>query len=323
MSDITLSKLAEEWLNVVETSVKQSTFAKYVSSINTHILPVFGSKPVSKITPSEINRFVSNKLTQGRIDGSGGLSAKTVYDMFVVFYSILNFGQSHYDVKNAAMNILRPKKKRKEVRVLSQDECAKLEHFTSHTRDIKKVGILLCLYSGLRIGEICALKWGNIHLDKHIIFVDSTLQRIQETDENAKSRTRVVIDTPKSLSSIREIPIPEFLAHRLYTFSKNVTKKMFFLTHDENHFIEPRVYQSWFQKYLRACNIDSINFHALRHTFATHCVEVGFDIKTLSEILGHSDVGITLGLYVHPSLKRKREQMELLQPIERRDVSRY
>ena len=177
-------------------------------------------------------------------------------------------------------------------------------------------GIYLCLYTGLRIGEICALKWENIDLNNNIIKIQKTLIRVKN-DRTSKKKTKLILDDPKSVSSIRSIPIPMFIIPILKKLKKN--EECFFLT-GKNTFIEPRCYLNHYKKILASIredksNFREYNFHALRHTFATRCIENGFDPKTLSEILGHSSVKITLERYVHPSFDIKVKMMNHLKPI--------
>lgn len=174
---------------------------------------------------------------------------------------------------------------------------------------IKNAGIMLSLFTGLRLGEVCALKWSNIDLENSILYITTTMQRVQNLSIEGP-KTKVYVSEPKSACSIREIPIPDMLLRLLANFSNNGS--CYFLTGSSEKFIEPRNLQYHFKTVLKKALIFDMNFHALRHTFATRCIEVGVDIKTLSEILGHANVNITLNRYVHPSLEEKRLNMEKL-----------
>ncbi len=175
--------------------------------------------------------------------------------------------------------------------------------------DSTKLGFYLCLSTGLRIGELCALRWKNIDIQQKILRVTSTIKRIKTSDMHSTTKTELMITAPKSLSSIRDIPLPEKLAEMLLSFKQADEK---FLLSGSNEPVEPRTMQYRFNKYAEKLKLSYSNPHVLRHTFATHCIELGFDIKTLSEILGHSNVEITLNRYVHSSEERKRLQMALL-----------
>ena len=174
------------------------------------------------------------------------------------------------------------------------------------------IGILVCLFTGLRVGEICALHWEDISFSEQTLYVHQTLQRIQDKSCSEK-KTRIVLTTPKSACSIRTIPIPDPILKILN--DHQTSRKGFLLTNSETHFIEPRTMQNRFKIALKKSEIESANFHALRHTFATRCVELGFDVKSLSEILGHATVNITMNRYVHPTLEMKKNNMEKLSAL--------
>ena len=170
-----------------------------------------------------------------------------------------------------------------------------------------KLGIMISLYAGLRIGELCALKFEDI--SDGIIHVTKTMQRIQKLD-NADKKTEVIITQPKSASSIREIPVPDFLNELILKF---YTPKAYVLTGEAGTYIEPRTMQNKFKSCVEDCGLHGMNFHICRHTYASACIEVGVEIKSLSEILGHSNVNITLNRYVHSSMEMKRRNIEKLQ----------
>ena len=196
------------------------------------------------------------------------------------------------------------------MRVLTISEEKKLNSVLLDNTDRYKLGILICLYTGIRIGELCALRWKNISMDDKTMKIESTLQRLQCEDKEAETKTRIIISEPKTFSSMRIIPIPDFLFLVIQRFRSSPNS--FVLTGSEQSFIEPRTMQNYFKKYLALGEIRNANFHCLRHTFATRCIESGFDIKTLSEILGHSSVKVTLDKYVHTTMKLKKDNMDRL-----------
>ena len=205
-----------------------------------------------------------------------------------------------------------PKIEKEEIEIFSTDEETVITNFAISSNDYQKFGVCLALYTGLRIGELCALQWENIDLDNSLIFVKSTLMRITNTDKKSKQKTKIIIDSPKTLAGKRAIPIPSFLLPKLFElYGENKSNRDFFLT-GTTKYIEPSNYYVKYQKWLQEMNLSEHSFHALRHTFATRCVESGFDVKTLSEILGHADVNITLNRYMHSSLDLKRVNMEKL-----------
>jgi len=186
--------------------------------------------------------------------------------------------------------------------------------FLLEDTDEYKLGVLLALLTGMRIGEVCALKCGNVSLSEGLIRVNSTMQRLKALDGEADGKTRIVISDPKSDSSSRIIPLTEY-ALKICSAHVCDNPKAFLLTGEENRYIEPRTLQYRMKRYTEACGIEGVHFHTLRHTFATRCVEVDFEIKSLSEILGHSNPRITLERYVHSSLELKRNNMKKLSSI--------
>ena len=175
----------------------------------------------------------------------------------------------------------------------------------------RNLGLLICMYTGIRLGEACALTWEDVAIKEGFIYINKTMQRIQKEHDGKK--TMVIVAEPKTESAIRTIPLPGQLLQIIK--SSKLPKTGYLLTGSFEKYIEPRNYQYYFQKVLRQCGIPKTNFHTLRHTFATRCVELGFDIKTLSEILGHSSINITLNRYVHPSFDLKKQNMNKINKL--------
>ena len=196
------------------------------------------------------------------------------------------------------------------MRVLTEYEQSRLIKTLLTDTDRQKLGILICLFTGIRIGELCALKWENILLADRILRIDKTMQRIQYAESNTPTKTHIIITEPKSESANRTIPLQNSLVCILKRFIAK--PNCYVLSGSSKCFIEPRTMQNKFKIYLSESNIEDANFHSLRHTFATRCIELGFDVKTLSEILGHSSVKTTLDRYVHSSMELKRNNMEKL-----------
>lgn len=308
-SEFIFADIAGQWLSVNSMKVKPSTFAGYKTTLDLHILPSLGNKAIQRMTAMEVNCFAKEKMVNGRIDGKGGLSPKTVRDMLSIIKSIFDFAWNEKIIDNR-LTITYPKHQLQTIRVLTRQEQSALESVLINDTDIHKLGILLCLYTGVRIGEICALRWQDISPGFDMLSVQQTLQRIKNfSDDGAK--TKILVDTPKSLRSVRVIPIPTFLSPLMQNFSNG--NHVNFLGTDDAFFTEPRTMQNHFAKVVKAANIPDANYHALRHTFATRCIEAGVDVKSLSEMLGHSNVNITLNRYVHSSLEQKREGMNKLE----------
>ena len=238
------------------------------------------------------------------------LAPKTVHDILVVLHGILKFTASKCKGVFPTVEINYPKIGKKEMRVLSREE---QEHFISYLQsdlDPCRFGILLALCTGIRIGELCALRWEYVSTRDKAIKIVETLQRLRDTSASQNARTRIVIGPPKSDTSVRTIPMTEYAAG-LCRHMKPQSSAAYVLT-GTDAFMEPRVLQYRLEKYTQACGLEGVHFHTLRHTFATRAVEVGFEIKSLSEILGHASVTITLDRYVHSSLELKRDNMQKL-----------
>jgi len=306
---LTFADVTGQWLSVICLKVKPSTFAGYTATLELHILPSLGTVAINNLTALEISCFARDKLEKGRTDGTGGLSPKTVRDMLAIIKSIMDFAWGEKIITNR-ITVTYPKHQQKAIRVFSRQEQSDLEAILTTETTIHKLGILLCLYTGARVGEICALRWQDISPDYDVLLVKQTLQRIKNVSDDG-SKTKIIIDTPKSLRSVRSIPIPKFLSPLLRDFAKG--SHGYFLTTDDAAFAEPRTMQNHFARIVKAANIANANYHALRHTFATRCIEAGVDVKSLSEMLGHASVTITLNRYVHSSFEQKREGMNKLE----------
>lgn len=199
------------------------------------------------------------------------------------------------------------------MRVLSRSEQKILIDYLLTDLNSCKFGILFTLYTGLRIGEICALKWENINLNDGLVYINATMLRIKNIEADPEAKTKIIINDPKSFSSSRIIPLSDYIINLCHKFQCNNESYVLTGTHK---YLEPRTLQNRFNKYCKECNLVGVHFHTLRHTFATRCVEVGFEIKSLSEILGHSNIQITLQRYVHSSLELKRENISKLNKLD-------
>ena len=305
--DNTFGTLLTLWIADNKVRLKASTVYRYQYLIDTHIQPELGSKPVESITSAVINSFLASKLQSGRVDGSGGLSAAYVRSITLVINSALRFGMDQGLCSVAGLKINKPTIAPKELPVLSASQQSVLESLLQTDTDETKLGVLLSLYTGLRIGEICALTWNDIDLKNKVIYVRNTVVRIK-SPVGGSSKTQLSIDIPKTAASLRCIPICSTLLPVLSSCATKATSQ--YVVSSSATFVSPRTYDYRFKKLLDACQIPHINYHALRHTFATRCIEAGVDVKSLSEILGHGDVSITLNTYVHSSMDLKRTQLE-------------
>lgn len=286
-----------KWLKSAKIRLKSSTYSNYQYVLDARIIPTFAHIKIKEMNADLVVRYTSKLLEEG-------LCPKTVKDILIVLQSILNFA----DIK---IKITMPKVPKHEIQILKKEEQKKLEKTLLKDLNITNFGIYFCLYTGLRIGELCALKWENIDMKEKKVMIKKTIIRVKNPNLGPK-KTTVIIDEPKSTSSIREIPIPSFLISLLKTFQGD--PNYFFLTGTEK-MIETRTFFNRYKKELKKIQLDSYNFHALRHTFATRCIENGCDPKTLSEILGHANVKTTLDRYVHPNFDIKMKMMNRLVPM--------
>lgn len=299
-----------KWLNAKRVLVKDSTYIRYRNHINNHIVPELGRFPINKISTCLIEEFISKKLEHGRIDASGGLSQKTVSDILGVMKDSFKYARSHGADIICSFENVSFRHTTREMRVLSIGEEKRLLKTLFNDFDRYKLGVFLCLYTGIRIGELCALTGKDISLEDRTLNVRHTMQRLQVENVGSSRKTQVQITDPKSSAGVRVIPLPEFVVDVIkpYVGSEN----SFILSGSGRLFVEPRTMENRFKHYLSVSQIEKATFHSLRHTFATRCIEAGIDAKTLSEILGHSSVKITLDKYVHSSLQQKRDSMEKL-----------
>ena len=289
--------VTEEWLKYKKNTVKKSTYYNYSYSVEKYLYPKFADQDITQI--KDYNDFIE-KLTDT-------LAPKTVRDIITKLKEIINFYEEEHNTKLNIKKMSLPKMNKKEIQILSNKEKQKLEKYCIEQNSLKSLGILICLNTGLRIGEVCALRWENIDFESKKIHIEKTIERIYSKEEN---KTIVIIDTPKSITSVRTIPINSKLYNILKQIRGKSKKTDFVLAGSSEHYVEPRNYQYNFKEILKRSKVKKYKFHTLRHTFATNCIEAGMDIKSLSEILGHADVSITLNIYVHSSDKAKRKYLE-------------
>lgn len=319
---ITIASVSAEWLDMKKLTVKQSTFSRYYCIVQKHIIPELGGLPFAQVNSSVINSFTCRKLgmdhernekkPEYRHINGDTLAVKTVRDICTVLKSIIKYGTNEYQMGNLAGNTVLPKKRKENREVLSLQELRKIEEYLLENQsDARCAGLLLCMYTGIRLGEICALRWRDIDLERELLYINHTIQRI--TIPNAKSiqKTKIIMDDPKTFSSLRTIPISRKIYPMIRGMHSELNQEAYFLTNSKRY-IEPRNYQYFFKRILKKADIRDVNFHILRHTFASRCVEAGMDVKTLSEILGHANTNITLSYYVHSSLESKRRQINML-----------
>ena len=299
-TEMTVRDLCDEWLSVSSHRVKLSTLANYRMKIEKHIIPRFGNMMCGEITSKRAYRCMQDQLEYGFL-------ARYVADIMVLLKTVFKYAQREYNIANPFDTIVMPKCSKPEVRLLTGDEQKKLRAYLNEHNDPISVGITLALAMGLRVGEVCGLMWSDIDLKKRILIVNRTVQRVSVHDGDGK--TKVIVSPPKSQTSAREIPIPA----GVFSMLKNMQGA------DEHYIIsgstkptEPRTMQYHFAKILKNADLPSVRFHSLRHCMASAAIEAGFDVKTLAEILGHARIELTMNLYVHSNIDRKRRCMDKL-----------
>lgn len=292
-----ISQIADLWKEEKRQFVKKSTFAAYSLIVETHLQPAFGN--LTAVTEKNVQDFVLQKL-------NGGLSQKTIKDMLIVLRMILKFGAKKNYCVYAPIDVIFPTdRERQELEVLSIANQKKIMRFVEENFTFRNLGIFICLSTGIRIGEICALTWDDIDTDNGVIHIRKTIQRIY-VKENGIKKTELLIDTPKTATSMRDIPMIKDLYEILKPLKKVVNNDYFVLTNEATP-TEPRTYRNYYKKLLDKLGIPPIKFHGLRHSFATRCIESKCDYKTVSVILGHSNISTTLNLYVHPNYEQKKK----------------
>ncbi|MGN0639433.1 MAG: tyrosine-type recombinase/integrase [Oscillospiraceae bacterium] len=299
--EITIGEIAEKWLGVQKIKCKPSSLNKYFNICKNHIIPNLGSVKMQLLKAEHVEQMLNQNAK---------LSPKTLQDILCVTKMLVSFAKSIGTECRADLSMISVKAEKKQIRVFSIAEQQRLLDYLQDNDSKIAFGVYLTLCTGLRIGELCALKKKDFSFENGSLFVDKTLQRIQTP--NSETKTKIIIASPKSSSSIREIPLTDELLSRAFEVTENTPDESFLLTGKTDKFIEPTVMRYHFGKILSACGLKDAHFHTLRHTFATRCVEAGVDIKSLSEILGHESVNITLNRYVHSSRDFKRENMKKL-----------
>ena len=301
----TLSDVVALWMDHNRVHLKKSTQDKYDTMFSTHILPELGGRRIQDVTATMINAFLERKLMQGRLDERGGLSPSYVRTMTVLLQSVMQFAAREQYCQPLRSPIEKPSQQKTEVQTFSQEERIHLERCLQKRNDLTALGVSLSLYAGLRIGEVCALRWQDVDLQEGLIFVCQTAVRVKE-----QGRTLWRLERPKTNASIRHIPLtPRMIAllRRYYD-----TRTSPYVISGTDAFVNPRTYDYRYHRLLQTCGLPPLKYHTLRHTFASYAIECGMDVKTLSEILGHADAAITLRTYVHTSMEQKRKQMEKL-----------
>ncbi len=298
----TFKDLLYYWLEFNNAKNKNSTQDKYEYMIRKHIIPSLGGIAIHKINVALINKFIDEKLQE--------LSKSYVRTMAIILKSTIQLAAKERFINVTNFDITIPIAEKSELSILQPIEQKRLESYLLSNMNCSNLGIYISLYSGLRLGEVCALKWEDIDFANRIIKVRSTIIRVKNNTDNG---THLEIGKPKTTSSNRDVPITDNLFILLKQIHQNSYSQFVISTSDD--FVSTRTFEDRFQRVLKKANIQKYNYHSLRHTFATNCVICGVDIKSLSEILGHSNVSITLNTYVHSSMDLKKKQLKKLETM--------
>lgn len=298
----TFAAVAELWAAQKQQFVKQSTMSAYALTLANYLVPHFGSH--TDITESDVQQFVITQLDRG-------LRQKTIKDQLIVLKMVYRFGCKQNAFTLHEWDIHFPTEQNKhDISVFTVDQQRRLMRHLTENFTFLNLGVLICLHTGLRIGEICALRWEDIDSENGMLQVQRTLERIYILSDGNK-HTELQLSTPKTRNSQREIPLTKDLLRLLKPFRKVVNPQFYVLTNSPKP-TEPRTYRNYYRHLLNSLNIPFIKFHGLRHSFATRCIESGCDSKTVSILLGHANISTTLNLYVHPNFEQKKRCIDTM-----------
>lgn len=309
---MTTQTLLLEWLEKFQKEhIKARTYNRYQGLIEMHIVPALGDQDISSLSRREIQNFLINQKKDGNMRSKETLSATSTNMML----SLLNLAFEYacdmeYIKENPCIRIRRARADTKKVEAFSTDEQRAVEAEIAKSGDRRLHGIILCLYTGLRLGELIALTWSDIDFKLGTLKVTKTAYRAQ----NEYGIWNLCIDTPKTESSERVIPLPKYITDML-SQDRNVAKTPYIVENKKAERMSIRSYQYLFERLTEKAGVRKLNFHALRHTFATRALECGMDIKTLSELMGHKNASITLNRYAHSMMDTKIAAMNKLEKL--------
>jgi integrase len=300
---MTINEVVEKWLPNKRLFVKESSMSTYCNTVYNYILPHIGEMEPEEITNNVMQEFILELINDG-------LSRKSAQDSYIVLKMILNYSTEQFDTKYVKFRVKFPinSVSKQELEVYTEAEQKKIINYIIDNLTYEKLGILICLCTGIRIGEVCALQWGNVDIPNKCIHIQSTMQRIYQYDfeQEKQGKTKIIFSLPKTTQSYRDVPISKDLFQILKDY-KRISKDTHYVTTGTTKFCEPRTYRNYYKRLI----VDEIKlgrcikFHGLRHSFATRMVANGVDVKTLGMILGHADVSTTMNLYVHPTMGSK------------------
>ena len=302
----TIESIGNAWVKNTCHNWKESTKHRYLEKLRIYVLPEYGCRKISEVSTEEVEKYIMRLQSEG-LDGRNPIGSSSACLVMTVFKQLTKYARKIGVDFSFHPECISIKREQTKIDVLTEKEEEKLIKYLKKHPSETSAAILICLFTGIRIGEICALKCDEIDLEECVLRVCRTMQRLP--DESGLNKTFIKIDTPKTEYSLRDIPFTKELAELIRPFYK---QECFFLTGDSEKYIEPRTMEERFAAILDKCGLRQVNFHIIRHTFATRCIERGMDPKTLSEILGHASVSTTLDRYVHLSMKHKSESVKLI-----------
>ena len=296
---------AKLWMAEKTKQVKRSTLSAYTLCLHRCLLPVFGQ--LTEVTGRQVQEYIDGKISQG-------IGVKTVKDHIIVLKMILRWGAARgYFPPLPFWELVYPKAyKDAAVPVLALEHQRKLEKYLSENFSFPNLGLLLCLHSGLRIGELCGLKWSDFDMTEKTLTVQRTVERIYNVlPSGDKGTTELVVGFPKTVSSFRRVPLSKVLVQMVKPLQKMCNPEFYVIANGPSPY-EPRRYRNHFSEICKRLDIPRIRFHGLRHTFATRLIEAKVDVKTVSVLLGHSDISTTMNTYVHPDRDQKENAINAM-----------
>lgn len=298
-----LNDIIIKYIELKSSTLKESTIARYQNLYLNHIKNYFNNYSACSISNSVLQKYVDSLVKKN-------VSENIIKEAISLIKLSLKHEAKYGKIAMPYLDLDLPSHKKKHiVSILNKQEQSQIINYILNNESNKYSGIILSLFTGMRIGEICALKWSNIDLKKRQINVHSTLQRICRKGE----KSFIEIGETKTINGCRTIPISNFLYSFLISI-KPSSRNTYFLT-NTTLYKEPRNYRKIFETLLKKLNIKNITFHSLRHTFATRLIENKVDIKTISELLGHSSTNITISIYVHSEYSTKKKAIKTLDRI--------
>ncbi len=312
ISSLSINEVFYKWIETKKPKLKTSTIQKYISTYNRHITHQIGFYLTDTISSDTINKYLISTYD------NANLSASLFNLIRYLVKATINYGVQMQYITNITILVEAAHRKNTNIIILSIPQQKELiKCLTSDDITSVKLGILIALHTGMRLGEICGLQRNNIDFENGIIHVAKTAQRIKKD----KNTTSLITDIPKSLSSFRDIPLTNFLMNYLSKYNINNLSEDTYILSKTNKPFEPRTLQYGLARFINQIGIKNFHFHCLRHTFATNCIRAGMDPKTLSELLGHSNISITLNLYVHSDFEQKKKQIKLFEEKYFQDIS--